>query len=449
MNHPTFLFALSSLAATAALAFPEVTSCTMAQPSGSRTVTIEYTLSEPEAVVTLDIQTNCVSGGSTTWASIGGEFVCCAQGAVWRKVTVADQDGNGKYAIAWDSRAWHDPQGNGFVLDGVSQKARAVVTAWALDNTPDYMVVDLTASSSPDSQKYYVSADFLAGGLLANDLYRTSTIVMRKITAKDVEWTMGSTTAETVGRSTNEVTHLVTLPHNYYIGVFEVTQAQWETVKGSWAGTFVNAACRAGRPVETVSFTAIRNTSPAANPDAASFLGIARSRTGLDFDIPSEAQWEFACRAGNGDMKWGSGARMTNQSSEWDAGLTAMARYHATNSDPDNASGSSDLTKGTAKVGSYKPNSWGLYDMHGNVAELCLDWFEDDITAYGGAVNVSVANQANTISGKAGSSRVARGGSWGWGYTSPWGAKRPASRRTWKENHYESGFRVVCGAGLE
>ena len=428
---------VGSLLAVDAMATPEVTSCEMTQSPSTRKVTITYTLQNYPAVVTLDIVTN--NTGTGQWVSIGGEHICNATGDVWCKVDKA----NG--TIKWDpDLSWPD---HVTAVNG----AKAVVTAWAMDNTPDYMVVDLTAGSSPDSQKYFVSTNFLAGGLLANDIYKRSKMVMRKIMAKDVEWTMGSTTAETVGRSTNEVTHLVTLPHNYYIGVFEVTQAQWETVKGSWAGTFANATYRAGRPVETLTFAAIRNSSPAADPDANSFLGIARSRTGLDFDLPSEAQWEFACRAGHGDMKWGNGTTMNNQSQDNDPGLKAMARFYFTNSRPDDSDVQNCYctdAKATAKVGSYQPNSWGIYDMHGNVSELCLDWYEDNITSYGGAVNVSPSNPANTISGNAGSNRVLRGGSWGWGCS--YGSRRPANRTSWNGKvNWERGFRVVCGAGLK
>ena len=71
-----------------------------------------------------------------------------------------------------------------------------------------------------------------------------------------------------------------------------------------------------------------------------------------------------------------------------------------------------DVTNGTAIVGSYAPNSWGLYDMHGNVMEWCLDWYEADITTYGGVVNVDLSTPTNTLSGVAGATRVLRGGSW-------------------------------------
>ena len=132
-------------------ATPEVGNVTMTQRTGSRLVTITYKLTE-DAVVTLDVLTNATPNAATGWASIGGKAICNAQGAVWRKVTSADADGSGNYTITWrPDNSWTDEFGNGFkIADGC---AKAVVTAYALDNTPDYMVVDISASAQQNTQQ--------------------------------------------------------------------------------------------------------------------------------------------------------------------------------------------------------------------------------------------------------------------------------------------------------
>ena len=443
------------------IATPEVSNVTMTQRTGSRLVTITYKLTE-DAVVTLDVLTNATPNAATGWASIGGAAICNAQGAVWRKVTSADADGSGNYTITWrPDNSWTDEFGNGFkIADGC---AKAVVTAYALDNTPDYMVVDISAGAQPNTQKYYPSVDFIPGGILGKDDYRTTSVVMRKIMAKDVTWTMGSTTLETQRSSnaTREATHQVTLTNNYYIGVFPVTQAQWDLIQPdrlapSW---FNNVADRAMRPVEMLCYNEIRNAAntttanPAYywpnDPNPSSFLGKLRTKTGIDFDLPGEAQWEFAARAGNGDTKWGDGSSIMN--TDKDANLNKLGRYKQNGWIPNGSSyiepdRSCGATNGTAIVGTYAPNDWGLYDMAGNVYEFCLDWLEDDITAHGGKVNVNPATPAKTLSGAAGEKRVYRGGCW---YFSA-GNCRPACRGNVAPDTRNTiyGFRLLCTAGL-
>ncbi len=145
--------------------------------------------------------------------------------------------------------------------------------------------------------------------------------------------------------------HEVTLTADFYIGVFEVTKAQWELImenNSSFQGDM--------RPVDSVSYNNIRGGAAGATwprgehaVDADSFLGKLRAKTHLDFDLPTVAQWEYACRAGD----------------EKDVclDLNGMAWY------VENAG------NGAHKVGTLKPNAWGLYDMFGNVSEICLDWY--------------------------------------------------------------------------
>ncbi len=431
--------------ATLTAAVPEVSDATMTQ-AADRLVTITYSLTDAPAVITLDIQTNNTQG---TWTSIGGANIQNVTGDVWKKVET------GNHTIQWrPDLSWPDHK----IADG---GARAVVTAWALDNTPDYMVVDISAAAQPNTQKYYPSVEFLPGGLLGNDDYRTTKLVMRKIMAKNVTWTMGSTALESLNRNaTREATHQVTLDNNFYIGVFEVTQDQWALIQidRPTPAYYNNASYRSMRPVEQVSYNEIRNAANSAtantaydwpnDPNPGSFLGLLRTKTGIDFDLPSEAQWEFAARAGNGSTKWGNGSGIVN--TDTDGNLNSLGRYQRNGGKPGSSdpAASVNADNATAIVGSYSPNDWGLYDMHGNVWEWCLDWREDDITSFNGRVNIDSSDPSKTLSGVSGSGRVGRGGAWnaGAGYCRPAyrDADDPSSQRL---KIY--GFRVLCTAGLQ
>ena len=454
MNNTTKTMAAACVAAFAAQfawAVPVVSNVNMDQLSAKR-VDITYSLSEA-AVVTLEIQTNANTSASADdpgWTSIGGPAVCNAQGDVWKEVAA------GSRTITWNPRQWWPDH---VIANG---GARAKVTAWALDNTPDYMAVDISAAAQPDTQTYYPAADFVPGGV-TDGLYKTTKLLMRKIMAKGVEWTMGSTTLETK-RNAREATHQVKLDGNYYIGVYEVTQAQWDLIQPSRLAPsyFNNAADRAMRPVEQVSYNEIRNSNNSttadatydwpADPNPNSFLGKLRTKTGIDdFDLPSEAQWEFAARAGNGDTKWGDGSGILNV--DKDENLDLLGRYKCNGGQVqngtsyDNPAASCGVANGTAIVGSYAPNAWGLYDMHGNVWEWCLDWSADDITAHGGKVNIDPTTPANTLSGASNVNRVPRGGCWydAAGYCRPAfrGALKPSTRGN------GGGFRLLCSAGLQ
>jgi formylglycine-generating enzyme required for sulfatase activity len=231
---------------------------------------------------------------------------------------------------------------------------------------------------------------------------------MRRIPATGPDFIMGSPTDE-LGRffSDDETLHAVELTQDFYIGVFEVTQRQWELVMGGNPSFFTNATYHATRPVEQVSYFDIRE-NPANSPispnwpqssqvHADSFMGRLRAKTELPtFDLPTESQWEYACRAGT-VTALNSGYNLTDPGN--DPRMSEVGRYAFNGGS--GATQDGDTSVGTARVGSYLANAWGLYDMHGNVWERCLDWYGDypgDATDPMGLVSASV--------------RVLRGGSW-------------------------------------
>lgn len=209
-----------------------------------------------------------------------------------------------------------------------------------------YYVIDLSGGASATSYRVKEIADMPIDGW--TDEYKTTKMVLRRIEA---------------GTFRTQYRHDVTLTSPFLIGVFEVTQKQYELVTGENPSRYNGEM----RPVERVSYDMIRGSSAGAGwpidnaVDADSFLGKLRRRTGLDFDLPTEAQWEHACRAGTTTYYNNGGA------SEDD--LKTLGRYWGNCSD-----GKGGYTDAHTKVGSYLPNAWGLYDMHGNVREWCLDW---------------------------------------------------------------------------
>ena len=154
------------------------------------------------------------------------------------------------------------------------------------------------------------------------------------------------------------------------------------------------------------------------------------------FDLPSEAQWEFACRAGNGEGLWNDGSSMSDSSN-----IGRLARYGQWYQSWNDHRNDSTNT-GTTVVGSFKPNSWGLYDMHGNVYEWCLDWYSADITSFGGKVNADENDPTKPRSGTS-SSRVFRGGAFNSGSAGVRSAAR-SSQNPEIGGYSNHGLRLMC-----
>ena len=172
---------------------------------------------------------------------------------------------------------------------------------------------------------------------------------------------MGSPLAER-GRFDDEPQHQVTLTKGFWLGKYEVTQKQWESVMGENPSKFKDP----DRPVESVSWEDCNAFLRRLNADLG---GVAR--------FPTEAEWEYACRAGSNSAIAGNGL------------LSDMAWYDANSGNE------------THPVGKNHPNAWGFYDMHGNVLEWCYDWF--------GKFDAKATDPKGP---SIGSFRVLRGGCW-------------------------------------
>ncbi|MEA1936213.1 MAG: formylglycine-generating enzyme family protein [Thermodesulfobacteriota bacterium] len=205
-----------------------------------------------------------------------------------------------------------------------------------------------------------------APGGYSGKTYTVPSINYKMVYLKPGTFMMGSPSSESK-RDSDERQHKVTLTKGFYMGTTEVTQKQWRTIMGNNPSNFKGD----NRPVESVSWN-----------DAKEFIRKLKQREGTDtYRLPTEAEWEYACRAG-------SKSRFCFGDS--DSGLGGYAWYRSNSSSK------------THPVAGKKPNAWGLYDMHGNVWEWCEDW-------YGKYPSSHVTDPKEHSSG---SYRVLRGGSW-------------------------------------
>ncbi len=337
MKRTVFAFLLVSGIATEAVV-PRVSDVTMTSYGKCR---INYTLSDAPGIVTFEILTNDVP--------IAAECLTNACGDVNRVVEPGARTINWNASEIWPGHKFRTP----------SVKAR--VTVWPTNAPPDWLAVDLMSADCPVT--YYASEAALPWGRISgNPKYKGDVMLMRKIPASHVLSFIGSPETEanhlTDGRETRR---MCTLTNDFYIGIYPLTFRQFYLLQDGPTSAETRLS-----PVPNQSYNILRyhrqnltTTRPVNFPTTSrtfvggnSRLNDWRTKTGLVLDLPTAAQWEYACRAGTDGPTY--------------AALNLICNPNA------GASG--------YEVGLYQPNSWQLYDMIGNMYERCLDYFTANIT---------------------------------------------------------------------
>jgi formylglycine-generating enzyme required for sulfatase activity len=205
----------------------------------------------------------------------------------------------------------------------------------------------------------------------------TNSIGMKFVLIPEGKFVMGSPSDE-LGREDDERQHEVNISKSFYLQATEVSQRQWKKVmEEDNPSSFTD--CGDDCPVEQVSWK-----------DAQKFIHKLNEIEGTNkYRLPTEAEWEYACRSGT-TTPFFTGKCISTDQANYDS-------YYPAENCP-----KGEYRGKTVKVGSFQPNAWGLYDMHGNVWEWCQDW-------YGDYPSNSVADPQGLDEGQ---SRVLRGGSW-------------------------------------
>ncbi|MDD4102413.1 MAG: formylglycine-generating enzyme family protein, partial [Kiritimatiellae bacterium] len=343
---------------------------------------------------------------------------------------------NGLRRIVWD------PMKTAYTNNHVLTQFNVTLTPTPV---PIYMIVDLRLDKGDSGQIEYVYEEDLTNdvwgawvrnpitnngaviesviwtGATTNDLYKTDKLVLRRIPS-------GKGTIGGFGYTANEVI----FTKECYAGIFQVTAAQWAHIIGGSASV-------AAAPKNMVSYNDIRgatNSVPGINwpltghevsPD--SFLYELRAVTGLhDFDLPTEAQWEYLCRAGtttlfndgNADAYYDGAIEENNGYTNKYLDVLGWYLFNSNNE--------------VHPVGQKKANAWGLYDMHGNVWEWCLDWYAGTVASGIDPVGPEVGSNGN---------RLARGGSYSHRAAQTRSSYRLSSAAPTYSSGINYGFRLV------
>jgi len=239
---------------------------------------------------------------------------------------------------------------------------RVAVTASPFTNGVDgvYMVIDLSGGKNATKYPVRYTTTPPKHSVNAEDPCKTTEMWLKRIKCGSFMFCQGF---ESTGY------FRVNLTKDFYIGIFECTQRQWAQITGDWPSAFSNPQFRETRPCESLSLQKAfgHNLWPMnKEPSDASPVMTMRRKTGLSsFNLPTEAQWEYANRCGS---RSGLNSCYSHETIRHGMSYDTAAE----------AEFKCGLENGPICVGSYSPNYWGLYEMFGNVIETCLDASKDN-----------------------------------------------------------------------
>ena len=208
---------------------------------------------------------------------------------------------------------------------------------------------------------------------LARQVAQVNSIGMKMVLVPPGQFTMGSPLGEQ-GRADHERPCRVTLSKAFYLSATEVTQKQWMTFTDK-NPSFATGDCL---PVDTVTWE-----------QAAEFCRKLGAKEGARYRLPTEAEWEYACRAGT-TTPFSTGATISTDQANYDGNYTYGAGRKGV------------FRETSTDAGSFAPNAWGLHDMHGNLWEWCADWYGD----------YPQGETRDPVGPAQGDTRVVRGGCW-------------------------------------
>lgn len=431
--------ALMAVAATGAwAAFPEIAENSVSVVQNGGKVTIAYELTGEAAIVTAQVLTNGVPLADAEQTGFMGD--------VNRLVSV------GARTITWRPHRTTSIKAN-FTHGEVSVK----LIAHAQTRPPLYLCADLASGDVT----YYVSSNAVPGGV-QDDVYRKTKMLFRRIDAANVLWRMGGSENFWPEEINVSRPHPVTLTHDYYMAVYPITHAQYRTLKGADVGDakFKPITDWDMLPADRISYNVMRGsgsthefqTAGYDSVDQNSLIGILRTRTGgtLKFDLPTEAQWEYAAAARCTSVySFGKDFVINAANTGLDeAGTRAVidpyAWYNGNSRDADIGANVPH------KVGTKPPNPWGLYDMYGNLWEGCHDYLIDSAKASNsdGSYAVDPVGRSRTdadvkLNGSV-PMRVFKGGSFDDSYKKQRHDTAHVNLQAENGNNLWCGFRLMC-----